>query len=434
MSYIVVMIISCASSRKRFEHLEIVRKYEQIKHMYPNIVIYRIVGRQETVKSAVPQITVDCDDYYEYLPTKIVLAIKHIVSIHSDLDYLIKVDDDIEVNLDKLLSTLKEYNNVDYGGYVMNCTQGIMSKHHFDKCHNKELNTTPRYIPPFRACAGCMYILSKKSAEIISKTDIPYPKDILNEDVHIGITLEKHDIQPTHIHTTDNSLEKYLNNVYIGWNNLDHIQYKKLNKYPQTLTEIMNKHGSDKGAGQHTYTEKYQQLFERIRHKKINLLEIGIGSVNPDIISNMTYMGKNYVPGASLRAWKEYFYNGNIYGCDIDKNILFQEDRIETFYLDQKRPEIIQQQICDKDRIYDIIIDDGLHHFPTNWKMMKQIFDKLSPNGIYIIEDVANWYFDQSIYNDPFYIQKVQNGVRITHVKMPLPCNQADNNMFIVEK
>ena len=43
-------------------------------------------------------------------------------------------------------------------------------------------------------------------------------------------------------------------------------------------------------------------------------------------------MNINGKPGASLRAWRDYFENALIYGADIDKNILFKENRINTFF------------------------------------------------------------------------------------------------------
>ena len=50
-------------------------------------------------------------------------------------------------------------------------------------------------------------------------------------------------------------------------------------------------------------------------------------------------MGK---PGASLRVWRDYFPNAIIYGADIDKDILFAEERIKTFYIDQLDPVAIK--------------------------------------------------------------------------------------------
>ena len=45
-------------------------------------------------------------------------------------------------------------------------------------------------------------------------------------------------------------------------------------------------------------------------------------------------MSSNGKPGASLRVWRDYFYNAEIYGADIDKTN-FSEKRIKTFFVDQ---------------------------------------------------------------------------------------------------
>ncbi len=48
------------------------------------------------------------------------------------------------------------------------------------------------------------------------------------------------------------------------------------------LTSIMNKHLSDKGNlnNIHNYTNMYHALFNKIRHEKLNVFEVGIGSVD----------------------------------------------------------------------------------------------------------------------------------------------------------
>jgi hypothetical protein len=46
-------------------------------------------------------------------------------------------------------------------------------------------------------------------------------------------------------------------------------------------------------------------------------------------------MGRTGTPGASLRAWRDYFPNAEIYGADIDREILFEEERISAFYVNQ---------------------------------------------------------------------------------------------------
>jgi hypothetical protein len=100
-------------------------------------------------------------------------------------------------------------------------------------------------------------------------------------------------------------------------------------------------------------------------------------------------MTVNGMPGASLRVWKDYFKNAQIYGADIDKDILFQEDRIKTYYVDQLNTPSIET-MWKKIGIqnFDIIIDDGLHTTDANINLFTNSFSKLKKNGIYIIEDV----------------------------------------------
>ena len=75
-------------------------------------------------------------------------------------------------------------------------------------------------------------------------------------------------------------------------------------------------------------------------------------------------MNANGKPGASLRAWRDYFKNALIFGADIDKNILFQEDRITTFNLDQTNKNSITNMWSDiKKNNFNLIIDDGLHTY-----------------------------------------------------------------------
>jgi hypothetical protein len=109
----------------------------------------------------------------------------------------------------------------------------------------------------------------------------------------------------------------------------------------------------------------------------------------------MTSRGK---PGASLRVWRDYFTNSLIYGADIDKNILFEEDRIKTFYVDQLNEFSIKEMWSNINKNnFDIILDDGLHTFEAGITMFLNSFDKLRKNGIYIIEDVDFMYIKKLV-------------------------------------
>ena len=101
-------------------------------------------------------------------------------------------------------------------------------------------------------------------------------------------------------------------------------------------------------------------------------------------------MGSKGRPGASLRVWSEYFPNAKIFGADIDKNILFKEGNIQTFYVDQTSSDSVKNMWNDvKQDSFDLIIDDGLHTFDAGVCFFKNSIDRLSSNGIYIIEDVS---------------------------------------------
>ena len=102
-------------------------------------------------------------------------------------------------------------------------------------------------------------------------------------------------------------------------------------------------------------------------------------------------MGKNGRPGASLYGWREVFVNSNIFGADIDKQILFTDTRIKTFFCDVTDVNSITSMWNNQDLSgkFDIIIDDGLHIFNHNITFFTNSIHKLSENGYYIIEDIA---------------------------------------------
>ena len=162
----------------------------------------------------------------------------------------------------------------------------------------------------------------------------------------------------------------------------------------QELKKLMDFYGSDKGGknNQHNFAQYYSDIFNNKKEKVKNFLEIGLGSNNLDVPSNMGIDGK---PLASLRAWRDYFIYGNIYGADIDKNILQNEERIKTFYVDQTNPTSIKEMFKNIGiSKFDIILEDGLHEFNANICFFENSIEYLTDDGVYIIEDV--YYKDQN--------------------------------------
>lgn len=169
-------------------------------------------------------------------------------------------------------------------------------------------------------------------------------------------------------------------------------------KNPRSLLNALcDQYGSDKGelrAGghpypwpSHSYADYYERLFGHCRHGVRKVFECGLGTNNPRVASSM---GQNGKPGASLRVWRDYFPNAMIHGADIDRDILFSEDRIKTHYVDQRDPAAIEafwRQVDDTG--FDFILDDGLHVFDAGSCLFTHSIHHLASHGIYVIEDVT---------------------------------------------
>lgn len=201
--------------------------------------------------------------------------------------------------------------------------------------------------------------------------------------------------------------------------------YSKFFELPSTWTplcQFMADQGSDK-SNAHTYTQFYHFVFAHRRRNIERVFEMGIGTNNVDVPSNM---GQKGVPGASLRAWRTYFPNAQIYGADVDDRVLFQEDRIATCYADQRSEASICKMwntLLGGEGQVDIIIDDGLHCPQTNATMLRASYNRLKPSGIYVIEDV--FYPEDLAATLCAYNPHV---VRIPKTNTP------DNNLIVIVK
>lgn len=190
-----------------------------------------------------------------------------------------------------------------------------------------------------------------------------------------------------------------------------------------TLCDLFDNYGSDK-CFWHTYGEIYESLFQEKRFEKINFLEIGIGSTNPNFANNMGDDGK---PGASLRAFRDYFPEGIIHGADIDSDILFEENRIKTYQVDTRSVNSVQRLLT-KIPLMDIIIDDGLHDVYWNLRLFNDLRFHLKPNGIYIIEDI----FPEMI--PELRAELLDFGVSFDIMDMSNEVNNIDNVLAVIRR
>ena len=184
------------------------------------------------------------------------------------------------------------------------------------------------------------------------------------------------------------------------------------------LCITMVKFGSDKCSDWHNYSSFYDFMFSEDRNKDLKIFEVGIYG------------------GSSVKAWKEYFKNSQIYCGDVNRDYFVNEDRIRSFFCDQDNPESIQGMWNDevlKDINFDIIIDDGKHEYTSNINFLENSYHKLKKCGIFIIEDLTRFTFDRFEER----IEEIKERLSPSHIQLIQIQNRKntiDNNLLVIQK
>ena len=141
------------------------------------------------------------------------------------------------------------------------------------------------------------------------------------------------------------------------------------------LTRLANLYGTDKGSEHneyiHCYTEFYGPLLNHRRYDLKNMLEIGV------------YRGQ------SIRMWKDFFVNANIYGLEYQTNLNLEEDRVIFKKGIDAYTKKTVNDFKEKNIKFDFIIDDGPHDMPSWTFVLNNYIDLLEENGVLIIEDIG---------------------------------------------
>lgn len=160
----------------------------------------------------------------------------------------------------------------------------------------------------------------------------------------------------------------------------------------------------------HGYFTAYSKLFERFRNKqKLNIVEIGIGSININVPSTMHHyhagakrsFGREYWPGGSLILWNKYFKErANVVGWDFDISQarcpgikVFETDSLVEVKLRETLSSTLKYFKEQGHEGIDIFIDDGLHTPASQQSTFETVFPALNQGGIYIIEDLCIPHF-----------------------------------------
>ena len=122
------------------------------------------------------------------------------------------------------------------------------------------------------------------------------------------------------------------------------------------------------------YFDIYERHFSRFVGKSPTMLEIGV------------------FRGGSLKMWQEYFGPGTrIVGLDIDpKCAQYAEDDIEVVIGSQDDPALLDDVLSRYD--FDIVLDDGSHLMKHLNASFDLIYNRMSPTGVYMAEDLHTCY------------------------------------------
>lgn len=142
------------------------------------------------------------------------------------------------------------------------------------------------------------------------------------------------------------------------------------------LDQLAKKFMTDKFSGSHFYTRYYEQILKDRKDTIQSVLEIGIGG------------------GGSLKMWAAYFPNAIVYGIDVNER-KSDSERIQTFQINQSDKEKLTKAFSDKS--FDLIVDDGGHSGSAIMDSLEVLFNYLSRDGYYAIEDMTVRNFDTAI-------------------------------------
>jgi hypothetical protein len=128
----------------------------------------------------------------------------------------------------------------------------------------------------------------------------------------------------------------------------------------------------------HHYFEIYDRHFARFRGQPITLVEFGVSQ------------------GGSLRMWRDYFGpQVRIVGVDINPNCKrFEEPGVRIEIGDQGDRAFLRRLAASLPQV-DILIDDGGHTMQQQIRTFEELFAKVAPTGVYLVEDLHTSYWSQ---------------------------------------
>lgn len=142
------------------------------------------------------------------------------------------------------------------------------------------------------------------------------------------------------------------------------------------LNKLGINYNTDKTSDIHNYLVKYEKYLPFKRDEYLKILEIGV------------------LDGASLRTWKDYFYNSVVHGIDINEQCMKYEEHRIKIEIGSQDDENFLVNIKQKYGPFDMILDDGSHLNSHVIFSFEHLWDSVKSGGVYVVEDCATSYWE----------------------------------------
>ena len=141
---------------------------------------------------------------------------------------------------------------------------------------------------------------------------------------------------------------------------------KFIKQYDQPI-----KRNSDLKIVGHDYAKFYEEIFNKLKNKKINILEIG------------SFYGN------AAAAIFFYLENAKIFSADIFPDLFsYKSNRIKNFYVDSSNETSIQKNIINLKKNFEIIIEDASHSYKDQIISLFMLFPLINSGGFFITEEL----------------------------------------------